>query len=95
MASGSLLDVKSGYTDGTVGFGVDASGLLGVALDTGKGRHVGSSMIPSDSDNRAVDVCSFAVQYLEFGYVVKWRTSLWQNARLGSGGPTEKHLFAK
>ena len=55
MAAGSLLDVKSGYTDGTVGFGVDASGLLGVALDTGKGRHVGSSMIPSDSDNRAVD----------------------------------------
>ncbi|WP_442963624.1 OprD family porin [Pseudomonas sp. ES3-33] len=54
-AQGFMLDVKSGYTDGTVGFGVDALGLLGVTLDTGKGRHVGSSMIPSDSDNRAVD----------------------------------------
>jgi hypothetical protein len=54
-AQGFILDVKSGYTDGTVGFGVDALGLLGVTLDTGKGRHVGSSMIPSDSDNRAVD----------------------------------------
>ena len=54
-AQGFMLDVKSGYTGGTVGFGVDALGLLGVTVDTGKGRHVGSSMIPSDSDNRAVD----------------------------------------
>ncbi|KAA8562855.1 Porin-like protein NicP [Pseudomonas extremaustralis] len=54
-AQGFMLDYKSGYTDGTIGFGVDALGLLGVTLDSGKGRHVGSSMIPSDSDNRAVD----------------------------------------
>ena len=54
-AQGFMLDYKSGYTDGTIGFGVDALGLLGMTLDTGKGRHVGSSMIPSDGDNRAVD----------------------------------------
>lgn len=54
-AQGFMLDFKSGYTEGAVGFGVDALGLLGVTLDSGKGRHVGSSMIPSDSDNRAVD----------------------------------------
>jgi hypothetical protein len=54
-AQGFMLDFKSGYTDGTVGVGVDALGLLGVTLDSGKGRHVGSSMIPSDSDNSAVD----------------------------------------
>jgi len=54
-AQGFMLDYKSGYTDGTVGFGVDALGLLGVTLDSGNGRHVGSSMIPSDSDNSAVD----------------------------------------
>lgn len=54
-AQGFMLDFKSGYTDGTVGFGVDGLGLLGVTLDSGKGRHVGSSMMPSDSDNRAVD----------------------------------------
>lgn len=54
-AQGFMLDFKSGYTDGSVGFGVDTLGLLGITLDTGKGRHVGSSMIPSDSDNRAVD----------------------------------------
>jgi hypothetical protein len=54
-AQGFMLDYKSGYTDGVVGFGVDALGLMGVTLDSGKGRHVGSSMIPSDSDNSAVD----------------------------------------
>lgn len=54
-AQGFMLDYKSGYTDGAVGFGVDALGLLGVTLDSGKGRHVGSSMIPSDTDNSAVD----------------------------------------
>lgn len=54
-AQGFMLDYKSGYTDGQLGFGVDAQGLLGVTLDSGKGRHVGSSMIPSDSDNNAVD----------------------------------------
>lgn len=54
-AQGFMLDFKSGYTDGTVGFGVDTLGLLGITLDTGKGRHVGSSMIPSDGDNHAVD----------------------------------------
>lgn len=30
-AQGFLLDYKSGFTDGTVGFGVDALGLLGYA----------------------------------------------------------------
>ncbi|WP_353742462.1 OprD family porin [Pseudomonas fluorescens] len=54
-AQGFMLDYKSGYTDGQLGFGFDALGLLGVTLDSGKGRHVGSSMIPSDSDNNAVD----------------------------------------
>ena len=54
-AQGFMLDFKSGYTGGMVGFGVDGLGLLGVTLDSGQGRHVGSSMMPSDSDNRAVD----------------------------------------
>jgi hypothetical protein len=54
-AQGFMLDYKSGYTDGTIGVGVDALGLMGITLDSGMGRHVGSSMIPSDSDNSAVD----------------------------------------
>lgn len=54
-AQGFMLDFKSGYTDGVVGFGVDALGLAAITLDSGKGRHVGGSMIPSDSDDSAVD----------------------------------------
>ena len=31
-AQGFMLNLQSGYTDGTVGFGVDALGMLGVKL---------------------------------------------------------------
>ena len=59
---GFQLDFTSGFTEGTVGFGVDAIGLLGVRLDSGKGRHgnrdssnYGGSVFPTDSDGRAVN----------------------------------------
>lgn len=54
-AQGLMLDYKSGYTDGTLGVGIDALGLMGITLDSGRGRHVGGTMIPSDSDGQAVD----------------------------------------
>lgn len=41
---GFWLDVQSGYTEGTVGFGVDALGLLGVKLDSGKGISARASL---------------------------------------------------
>lgn len=44
-AQGFLLRVESGYTEGTVGVGVDALGLLGVKLDGGAGR-TGSGLMP-------------------------------------------------
>lgn len=47
------LDFQSGYTEGAVGFGVDALGMLGVKLDSGQGRHQGGSMLPSDGDGAA------------------------------------------
>lgn len=47
------LDLQSGYTQGTVGFGVDALGMLGVKLDSGGGRHQGGSMLPSDGEGVA------------------------------------------
>ena len=50
---GFMLNYQSGFTEGTVGFGVDAIGLLGITLDSGEGRHVGSSMIPNDGDKAA------------------------------------------
>ncbi|MDR9863993.1 OprD family porin [Pseudomonas baetica] len=52
----------SGYTQGTVGFGIDAIGLLGVRLDTGGGTNgassatsYGGTVFPSKSNGEAVD----------------------------------------
>lgn len=50
---GFLLKYQSGFTDGTVGFGVDALGALGIKLDSGEGRHNGSSFFPNDGDKAA------------------------------------------
>lgn len=58
---GFIFNFTSGYTEGTVGFGVDAIGLLGVKLDSGKGtayngsNNKGGTVFPSESDGRAVD----------------------------------------
>ncbi|MEK1904611.1 MAG: OprD family porin [Pseudomonas sp.] len=64
---GFLFNYTSGYTAGTVGFGVDALGLLGVKLDSGKGRHYNptsdkysGTVFPTDSDGHAVDDFSSA-----------------------------------
>ncbi|WP_163009816.1 OprD family porin [Pseudomonas viridiflava] len=53
-AQGLLLDYQSGFTPGVLGFGVDASGLLGIKLDSGKGRS-GTGLLPVHSDGRAAD----------------------------------------
>jgi hypothetical protein len=53
-AQGVLLDYQSGFTPGTVGFGVDALGLLGVKLDSGRGRS-GTGLLPVHEDGRAAD----------------------------------------
>jgi len=54
-AQGFKLNYQSGFTEGTVGFGVDAQGLLGVHLDGGKGHHPdANTFYPSDSDGSAV-----------------------------------------
>ncbi|MEB0184140.1 OprD family outer membrane porin, partial [Pseudomonas sp. Bout1] len=37
-AQGFILNFKSGYTPGTVGFGIDAVATLGLKLDSGRGR---------------------------------------------------------
>jgi len=51
----------SGYTQGTVGFGIDAIGLLGIKLDSGGGTNgatatsYGGTVFPSKSNGEAVD----------------------------------------
>ncbi len=61
---GFILNYQSGFTEGTVGFGVDAVGMLGVRLDGG-GRgpatvkagqdRVPGQLFPLESDGSAVD----------------------------------------
>ncbi|MGB4075813.1 OprD family porin [Pseudomonas sp.] len=51
---GFWLDVQSGYTDGTVGFGLDALGLVGVKLDSGGGR-TGTDLLPVQDDGGTPD----------------------------------------
>lgn len=53
-AQGFMLKFESGYTTGTVGFGVDALGLGAIRLDGGRGHHPGGSMIPDASDGGGV-----------------------------------------
>lgn len=58
---GFQLDYTSGFTQGTVGFGVDAIALLGVRLDSGggtngrSGNSYGGTVFPSKSNGDAVN----------------------------------------
>lgn len=65
---GFLGTFESGFTQGTVGFGVDAIGMLGIKLDSGKGR-AGTGLFPAGSDGRSQD------DYSEAGGAVKMRIS--------------------
>ncbi|WP_413703998.1 OprD family porin [Pseudomonas sp. Pseusp16] len=51
-AQGFILNVKSGYTQGTVGFGVDVIGLLGLKLDSAPDR-TNTGLLPVQDDGRA------------------------------------------
>ena len=49
-----ILDVKSGFTQGTVGFGIDVLGLYSLKLDGGKGT-VGTQLLPTHGDGEPAD----------------------------------------
>lgn len=63
---GFMLNARSGYTEGTVGFGVDALAFYGLKLDSGgKAGDVNSSrqpaiVFPRDTDESSVDNFSWA-----------------------------------
>ncbi|QAY83643.1 OprD family outer membrane porin [Pseudomonas arsenicoxydans] len=55
-AEGLKFDYLSGFTQGTVGFGIDAQALVGIHLDGGKGHHPvgnGNTFFPSDGNSSA------------------------------------------
>lgn len=67
-AQGFILNVKSGYTPGTIGFGVDAIGLLGMKLDSSPDR-VNTGLLPVTDEGRAAD------DYSRLGAALKVRVS--------------------
>lgn len=67
-AQGFMLNLESGFTEGTVGFGVDALGMLGVKLDSGKGR-TGTGLLPTHDDGHAAD------EYSKLGLTGKVKVS--------------------
>lgn len=48
-AQGFILRADSGYTEGTVGFGLDAIGMLGFKLDSGGGTANTNLLVPDNS----------------------------------------------
>ncbi|ROL95818.1 OprD family porin [Pseudomonas protegens] len=72
---GFQLNFTSGYTQGTVGFGLDAIGLLGIKLDSGGGTNgatpssYGGTVFPSKSNGEAVD------NYSSLGLTAKAKVS--------------------
>jgi len=70
-AQGFLLRVESGYTEGTVGFGIDALGLLGVKLDSGGSgddRRTGTGLLPAGASGAPDD-------YSSLGLAAKFKVS--------------------
>ncbi|WP_349972523.1 OprD family porin [Pseudomonas caspiana] len=49
-AQGFIVRLQSGYTAGTVGFGLDALGMVGYKLDSGDGT-AGSGLLPADQSS--------------------------------------------
>lgn len=49
-----ILDAKSGYTQGMIGFGVDVLGMYSVKLDGGGGTY-GTQLLPTHSGNQPAD----------------------------------------
>ena len=68
-AQGFILNLRSGYTEGPVGFGLDAQGLLGVRLDSSRAR-TGTGLLPYDANTREP-----ADEYSELGLTAKARVS--------------------
>ena len=67
-AQGFLLRMESGYTEGTIGVGADAIGLLGVKLDSGDGT-AGTGLLPADQTGGSQD------EYSKLGLTAKLKAS--------------------
>lgn len=68
-ANGLIGNFQSGFTQGTVGFGVDAIALMGVTLDSGPGRIGGVYTVPVQDNGKPVD------EFSSLGVAAKMRIS--------------------
>lgn len=68
-AQGFILNLRSGYTEGPLGFGLDAQGLLGMRLDSSRAR-TGTGLLPYNATTREP-----ADDYSELGLTGKIRAS--------------------
>ena len=68
-AQGFLLRYESGFTEGNIGLGVDALGMLGVKLDSGGGQS-GTQLLKQDQESRHAQD-----EYGKLGLTVKLNTS--------------------
>lgn len=64
-AQGFIGTFSSGFTEGTVGFGLDAHAFYGLKLDGGRG-HSGTGLLPVDSEGRSESDYSSAGGALKF-----------------------------
>ena len=69
-AQGFILNLQSGYTEGTVGFGLDALGMLGLKLDSSADSS-NSGLLPSSGSNPR----GSEDQYAKLGLTAKMRIS--------------------
>ncbi|SEJ05818.1 outer membrane porin, OprD family, partial [Azotobacter beijerinckii] len=68
-AQGFILNLKSGFTEGPVGFGLDLQGMLGVQLDSSRDR-AGTGLLPVDRSSGKAES-----EYSELGITGKVRYS--------------------
>lgn len=85
-AQAFALNFKSGYTDGTVGVGLDATGWLGLKLDSGGGSS-GTGILPKGASGEAPD------SYSRLGLTGKLRYSQTE-LKIGSHQPRIPLLMA-
>ena len=67
-AQGFILNASSGYTQGTLGVGVDVTGLLGFKLDSSP-QHARSGLLPSLDSGKSAD------EYSRLGAAIKFKVS--------------------
>lgn len=68
-AQGFLLKYESGFTEGTVGFGIDLIGALGLKLDSGRGTSGTVLLLQDRETDKAQD------NYSKMGATAKFRAS--------------------